>query len=405
MHDLIVIGAGIMGAPTARHAACAGADVAVIGEPEPDSPADHHGLFGAWHDVTRLAARLHAHREDSELAIRSTDAILALEADGAPQILTPAGHLFAAVPGLDDGLDARLAADRSGIDCTVLDAGDLADRYPQLRFQAGTRAVLEGAPSGYIHPRRLVNAQLTAAAEAGAHVVPATVAAVEIETGAVTAVLADGRRITGRRAVLATGAFSNSTTFLPRPLALRLKTETVLLAEIDGDHDLGTLPPIHFENDDSRVGAIYTAPPVIHPDGTVLMKFGANTRHDRLIGRDQIGPWYRSGDSDAAIPDMVAVCAEMFPTLRAVAWHTARCVITYTPHDNPIIDTLVDGRLYAAVGGNGHSAKWCDGIGGLAARLALTNAWIDDAIGPDRFRVVYDDEAGDWAGPALIGDR
>ena len=80
MIDLIVVGAGIMGSAAARHAALAGASVLIIGEPEPTSPSQHNGLFGAWHDVSRLASRLHGDPDDAELSRRAMLGIAELEA-------------------------------------------------------------------------------------------------------------------------------------------------------------------------------------------------------------------------------------------------------------------------------------------------------------------------------------
>jgi glycine/D-amino acid oxidase-like deaminating enzyme len=405
MIDLIVVGAGIMGSAAARHAALAGASVLIIGEPEPISPAQHDGLFGAWHDVSRLASRLHGDPDDAELSRRSMLGIAELEADGAEQILSPVGYLYAAAPGFDTPMRQRLAVP-SGLDVETLSAVELHQRYPSLSFGPAVSGYFEPSPSGYLNPRRLVHAQLTAAVTAGATLLRETAQGVELTATGVV-VRAGGREHVAARAVLCTGAFSNTTAFLPRPLALRLKTETVLLSELTeaSAAPYTQMPVVHYEIDSPTIASIYCVPPLTMPDGKILMKFGANSRHDVEVHTDAVANWYQSGPSDRALGVMRQACQAMFPGLEAVDSHTARCVITYTPTRNPIIDTLVEGRLFAAIGGNGHSAKWCDGIGGLAASLALHGTWVDPTIGPDRFRAQFADESQQWDLAKLVSER
>ncbi len=405
MIDLIVVGAGIMGSAAARHAALAGARVLIIGEPEPITPAQHDGLFGAWHDVSRLASRLHGDPDDAELSRRSMLGIAELEAGGAEQILSPVGYLYAAAPGFDTPMRQRLAA-RSGLAVETLSSDELQQRYTNLSFGPNVSGYYEPSPSGYLNPRRLVRAQLTAAVAAGATLCRETAQGVELTASGVV-VHAGGRDYAAARAVLCTGAFSNTTAFLPRPLALRLKTETVLLSELTETSaaQFTQMPVVHYEIDSPTIASIYCVPPITMADGKILMKFGANSRHDVEVGSDAVGSWYRSGPSDQALGDMRHACQAMFPGIEAVGSQTARCVITYTPTRNPVIDTLVEGRLFAAIGGNGHSAKWCDGIGGLTASLALHGTWDDQTIGPDRFRAQFADQPQQWDLAKLVSER
>ena len=405
MIDLIVVGAGIMGSAAARHAALAGASVLIIGEPEPTSPSQHNGLFGAWHDVSRLASRLHADPDDAELSRRAMLGIAELEVGGADQILSPVGYLYAAAPGFDTPMQQRLAAP-SGLTIETLSADELHQRYANMSFGPNVSGYFEPSPSGYLNPRRLVQAQLAAAVAAGATLRRETAQGVELTATGVV-VRAGGHDHVAARVVLCTGAFSNTTAFLPRPLALRLKTETVLLSETteSAAAQYAQMPAVHYEIDSPTIASIYCVPPITMPDGKILMKFGANSKHDVQVDTDAVADWYQSGSSDQALGDMRQACQAMFPGLEAVDSHTARCVITYTPTRNPIIDTLVEGRLFAAIGGNGHSAKWCDGIGGLAASLALHGTWVDPTIGPDRFRAQFADQPQQWSLAKLFSER
>ena len=104
MFDLAVIGTGIMGAPTVWHAQRSGAYVVAIGVPEPAIPDRHSGLFGAWHDSSRLLWRHHADPADTELTRRSLEDIKSIEAECGDTFLTEVGFLFAADPGRDEGM-------------------------------------------------------------------------------------------------------------------------------------------------------------------------------------------------------------------------------------------------------------------------------------------------------------
>lgn len=403
MFDLIVIGTGVMGAAAAHHAAKDGAKVLAIGAPEPRTPKRHHGLFGAWHDISRLNWRLHAHPDDTELTLRSIAALPSLAKVAGSPISTETGFLNLAAPGLDEGLEAASQSDQP-VSVNMLTSEDLRQHSPFLNLPADVLAYSETAPSGHIHVRRLVEAQRLAAQNLGAEVIAGTVVGVKTSHSGVAVATNDGRQYTGKRALLATGAFSNRPEFLPRPLALRKKTETVLLAELTSiaAETLSTMPTIHYQIASPTVTSIYMVPPLQHLNGKIMLKFGANTRFDRYIETPaEIEHWYRDGPSGRAIADLRSEFEPLFPGLDVVDWHTSRCVITFTPHGHPIIDTLIPGRLYAAAGGNGHSAKWSDGIGGLVASLALTNEWTD-SIDPDRFKAQYADEQHRWTGRPLV---
>lgn len=390
-----------MGAPTAWHAARGGASVVAIGVPEPEDLTQHHGLFGAWHDASRLVWRRHAHPADSEFTARAIDVIQTLEQEGAAPILTETGFLFAAAPGRDEDM---LPVPDGHPDITTLDPVALRTLFGYIAFTDDAAGYTEDPPSGYLSPRGLVRALLESAQNADAEVIPEQVSRVDVLANHVAVHTSTGRSFTAKKAVLATGAFSNTTDFLPRPVALRRKSETALMAELDLTNNpaLRDMPIFVYQLDSDLVADIYMIPPMVYPDGRTMMKFGANTRHDAYLDNPGIERWYRAGDSDSVVPDMRTAFRRLFPSVVVDDWHGVRCVISRTPHGRPYIDTLVDGRLYCAIGGNGHSAKWSGAIGGLAASLALTNEWIDRAIPAEHHRVQYADESHTWTTRDLL---
>jgi glycine/D-amino acid oxidase-like deaminating enzyme len=186
-----------------------------------------------------------------------------------------------------------------------------------------------------------------------------------------------------------------------------MKTETVLLAEI-GEHEaerLAGLPPMHYGIHDPVVADIYAAPPTTYPDGSVLLKWGANTIRDRWVERpDEIAAWYRHGDGDDIVELMRPSMEATYPGIEVTGWRTHRCVVTYTGHGHTYIDAVEPGRLYLAVGGHGRSAKCADPLGALAASLVANDAWVDP-LPADRFRAMYQGEVEDWPCRDLMADR
>ena len=402
MFDVAVIGGGIMGAPTARILSEQGFRVALIASREPEDPAHHRGPFGAHYDVSRLTWLLHSDPLETGLSLRSQRALQVLERRFGG-ILSAPGYLYAAAPGRDEG---SLEAARRNPDIDLLDAGGLARQYPLLRFPDNVVGFGEAGPSGVMNPRAVVAAEQRLAVEAGAQVIAIDAVGVEVGTE-VTVGLSDGRSVRARKAVVAAGGFSNRPGLLPRPVALRLKQETVLLAELDEAEArrLAEHPTLIYQADLSEIGDIYSTPPARYPDGRTYLKWGCNTIADRWIEKyEDIGKWYRRGNSDSQIDLIRPHVERVIPGLRASSWVTQRCVIAYTAHGKPYIDELVADRLYVAVGGNGHSAKWSFALGELAAALVTTGEW-GGALPRGPFRVRYMDEVKSWHSRELWRER
>ena len=396
----------MIGASAARHLAQAGLEVAVVASPEPVDPAGHTGPFGAHYDVTRLSRTVQPGAVEAELARRARASMASIEEFADRPVFTGPGHLFVSRPEDDEGMGEAVRNLPPGHGVEVLDGQALADRYPAMRFQAGMVGYREPGSGACLNPRALVAAQLAAAASAGAHVVARHAVGMSVDATCAVS-LDDGSQIESRRVLLATGAFTNASGLLEGPLAMRMKTEMVLLAELAaGEAErLGDLPPTHYAIDDGFVSDVYTAPPTTYPDGSVLLKWGANTITDRWVTDPaDIAAWYCSGDSNSAIPMVRPSMEATFPGLEAVGWRTQRCVVAYTGHGMPYIDALVPGKVFLAVGGNGRSAKWADPLGALAASLTEAGEWVDP-LPADRFRKLFVGEVDNWAGRELLSDR
>jgi sarcosine oxidase len=207
-----------------------------------------------------------------------------------------------------------------------------------------------------------------------------------------------------RKVLVATGAFSNGFDLCPRPLALRLKIEFVVLAEISPTEAerLHEMPPVIYLLDSPSLAEVYLLPPVSYPDGKIYLKLGANTIADRYVEiLSEICDWYRAGDSAVMLPQLQRALLEMMPNVQVSSWHTHRCVITRTAHGYPYLDTLVPDKIYVAVGGNGQAAQAADAIGQIAAELVSHDAW-QDALDPTLFQVRFADEPLAWTSRPLF---
>lgn len=381
MYDFLIIGAGLIGAAAARYLAQVSANTAVLGPAEPADVAQHEGVFGSHYDQGRITRQLDRDADWATLAQRSVARYRAIEQASGIRFYEPTGGLYVAAPGLDnrylDGMTTT--AVRLNADYDPLTGPEITQRFPFLRFPAGCTGLWEPPPAGYINPRELVKAQLTIAQSHGAALIRETaVKLIEASDGVTVHTLA-GNGYRARRVLLATGAFSNAYPLLPRPPALRIKTETVIMARLSSDEAarLQGMPTVIYPIDHSTISDIYMLPPIRYPDGHVYVKMGCNSDRDRNVsGLAAMRDWYIRGNSDALLPTLQAVLAEILPGLAAEAFTTHRCLIAYTVHGKPYIDAVTS-RIFTAIGGNGVSAKSSVALGDVAGRLVENGRWAD----------------------------
>ena len=396
----------MLGASAARHLSENGCSVAVVAPPEPLMLESHEGPFGAHYDVSRSSRTLYVDPVEYELSRRAQLANSSIEHFSEKEVFFGQGHLFVAKEDdykkffthFNDSSYSHLAK--------VFDAEGLQKEWPELNFPPNFIGLLELGCKGMLNPRALVAAQLSAATSFGGVIFSSPATAIDITKHCLVQ-LADGSHIKGKKVLISTGAWSNSSGLISRPVALKMKTEIVLLAEIDVDEAkrLAHLPAMHYDIRNSEAADIYAVPPQVYPDGKILLKWGANTLEDAwLTGSEDINSWYRHGDSDRVINSVRRSMECTYPGLEVQKWHTNRCVITYTPHGLPYIDSLIENKVYAAIGGNGRSAKWADPLGALAASLVTEEQW-KDSLPADRFKVIFEDEPTNWVGRELLKQR
>lgn len=392
MFHTVIIGKGLMGTAVTRYLAQAGMATAVIGPDEPANWQTHPGVFASHYDQGRITRRLSKDPVWSQLAINAIAQYRYLEQQSGIPFYTPSGGLYVAAPHMDNGYLAQV--ETIGRRCfqvayEALDTPELAERFPFLAFPPNCTAVYEPDPAGYINPRDLIRAQLAVAQQHGAAIIRET--AVHITPGPPFTITTDtGRTIESEKVVIAAGAFSNCHGLLARPLALRVKTETIILAELPDTEAtrLADMPTVIFQIEDPALDSIYLLPPIRYPDGRVYLKMGCNTRADQYLpDLEAMRNWMIRGNSDVILAEMKQALQTMMPSLQAASWHSKRCLITYTASGYPYVDQVADG-VFVATGGNGSAAKSSDAIGKLAADLVFHDAWVSD-IERSFFTAVY----------------
>ena len=372
MHDVAVIGMGMMGAAALRYLAEAGVDVVGVGPAEPADRTTHTGVFASHYDEGRITRVLDPGPVWGRLGARAIAAYADIEARSEVRFHYPVGCLRVSDDTSDPGCTLR-AVEAWGREHDVtfdaLDAAALGERFPFLRFGDAARGLDERGAAGYINPRALVKAQLALATAAGAPLVRAEVTGVARD--------GDGFVVTGpfdavraRRVLVATGAWGND--LLPQPVDLNPRAVGVVLAEVDAAEAarLVAMPSIiyRFPGDPALV-SIYALPPIRYPDGKIYVKIGGTLREPvRLRGRDELNAWFHGDGNPLENAATEAVLRRMIPGLDARAIRTVACTVTYTAHDRPYVDELEPG-LFVAMGGCGAAAKSSDAIGRLAADL------------------------------------
>jgi glycine/D-amino acid oxidase-like deaminating enzyme len=403
MFESIVIGKGLFGAAAARHLSARSAGVAVIGPDEPPDPSTHEGVFASHYDQGRLQRHLSRDFVWAALSHRSQAEYEGLTRKSGVSFYHPVDSLHLVAGGQDSVFLASVAetARRLGVAYTPVEGGRQLDGpLPMLRFPDEVRGYVEHYPAGYVNPRELIRAQLKVAEAQGAAVLRETVASLRDRGDRVAVVTREGNAYEARKVLLAMGAYTGAFDALPRRLATRVKSETIILARLPAREveRLRGMPSMIYEVRTPPIDTIYMLPPILYPDGAYYIKMGCNTAFDRYPSTaDEMNRWVRSGDSDGAKGAMAALMRDVIPGLDATSFGTKRCLVSYTADVWPYIDR-VDDRVFVATGGNGMGAKSSDAVGKIAADLVLHGAWADE-LDPRHFRAIFEgDEAApdDW---------
>lgn len=384
--EVLVVGAGPIGAATARWLAEAGHRVIVVG---PGEPAGHRDLDGPWsghYDQGRIAA-IDAMYVPSVLGTRAMRRFAGLaEASGIPFAgsmpllttfpadLAPAADDSAASWRNRDALLANVA--EFGGTAEVLDADALTDRFPALRVPGDQVAVLQ-PDALLVDPRLLTAVELLLAERGGATRVDDEVTALVRDGSRWRATLRSGEPVGADRVVVAVGAHTNASGLLapyaPGPLATTVMGCTIVLLEVEGPEAAG-FPGYMFSS--PHYGGGLVTPPRQYPDGRWYLKCAGGELVDHpLTTTEEITAWVRSGGSASEAEWFRSHVAEVLPGVTVSRAVTKPCLPSFNASGLPYVDRVVDGLVLATEGERG--VMMADEIGRLAAGLAGEDRWVD----------------------------
>ncbi len=370
--DIAVIGRGMIGSAAARHLAQAGRSVALVGTGESADYNNSDVPFASHYDEGRITRVSAANPVWAELASRSIRRYTDIAASSGINFHTPTGLVQASLDA-DASIESALSR---GAQARIVDH-DWVRETTSIVMPSGPRVRLfyEDPPAGVISPRRLVAAQTSLAAHAGAVLIDA--AATRINRGrAGFEISTAASDIEADQLIIATGAYGAS--LLGIELAIERRLRTVVVVELE---DVAPLPCLILERPEQvAFERLYWTPPVPYPDGRVMLKVGGSaTALEVADDVADIESWFRSGGSTTEAAALLHSLGDLLPDAHIVSSDHKPCVMTYTPNELPFVGQVDDG-IVVALGGNGSAAKSSDEIGRLATTLLSNGGWVDEDI-------------------------
>lgn len=374
--DIIIIGKGLVGSAAAKYLSSVTDNIAIIG---PDEPEDYKDaiVYASHYDQARVQRLIGKDEVWTRLNTDSAKQYPEIEAASGIAFHQAVGCLYVNPYGTDDYLKhAKAIGDMFELSFTKFDNGTaLNNQFNDFDFPESSEGLLETAPAGLINPRLLIKAQLKIAKHQGVQIFNDTITDLTFKEGLFTAIAADGKSISAKKVLLATGSFLNFNNLITPKLSLKTKSEIILLAKMEEKdaQKLAQLPSLLYEIDENNTEGIYLVQPLLYPDGNYYLKMGCNIPEDLYFDNlQQVQHWFLNADTSIFETRLKNVLLQIIPHLNATDYHTKKCIISRTEHGRPYIGESMQQGLYIAGGCNGYSAMCSDAIGHAAAQIILT---------------------------------
>ena len=354
--DIVIIGAGVMGAAAACEVARSGAQVALIDQarlPNPRAASTDHSKVFRFAYPDALYARL---------AVEALAGWQAIEQEMGVRLLTPTGLLLMgkAESRLETETAAALAA--LGLEADLMTSDEAAARFPQFNPAAFAHAVFD--PSGAItHAERAVKTMIALARRRGVTVIEsARVIRIESAAGAKVRIITEaGDALECRRALIASGPWTRR---LVQALADHLVTtrQEIVYFEPRADHEA------------FAVGRL----PIFIDFGSGFYGFPIHHANSMKLGNHHRGLAVEMNEEPTVGGEFIARCREFFaefipPLADAEVRETRLCVYNNTPDEDFIIDWHAEvENVLLATGFSGHGFKFGPVIGRISAELLLS---------------------------------
>jgi sarcosine oxidase len=381
-YDHIVIGAGIVGAATARALAEAGSSMLLV------EAFERGHDRGSSHGSSRIFRHGYPDRDYVELTLRARDGWRELESVSGESILELTGAIDHGDPDTVAAIEAALA--ETGLPTERLSAEDATERWPGLHFETD---VLFAPSGGRLRADVAIEAMLTAAARAGTELrFGAPVEQIEV-TDAGVAVTVAGERVKARGLVVAAGSWT------PALIGDWLAAQGSPLPAVRVTEEQPAHFPEHPDAGPPRAdGSRYDWPSFVHyrepgADGVASPSvYGLLTPGEGVkVGLHGTGPAVDPSNRDrtidpARLAELTAYVAEWVPGVDATAPSPISCLYDNTETEDFVLDRV--GPVTVATGFSGHGFKFGPVLGDLLAALALNGT-----PAPERFRLA----SGRWS--------
>ncbi|MCU0647477.1 MAG: N-methyl-L-tryptophan oxidase [Gemmatimonadaceae bacterium] len=354
-HEVIVAGLGAMGSCALHHLARRGHRVMGV-----DRFAPPHAM-GSSHGKSRIIRE--AYFEDPRyvpLVQRAYECWAALEAESGVRLFRQTGGLMLGPPDGTLVRGARLSADLHGLPHELLDAREVARRFPAFRPEADWVGVWEPR-AGMLHPERAIESALTMARAHGAEVrTHETVLGWDAIPGGVEVTTTSGRH-RAAALIVSVGAW---TAPLLADLALPLVVQRNVLhwfaPAAHAEHFTPEALPI-FINEIEPGHSWYGFPDT--GDGVKLARhhYGAATTAD--LAERTVAP--------NEVAEMRTVVARYMPDANGTHRESAACLYTNAPDEHFLIGRHPrQANVIVASPCSGHGFKFASAIGEILGDLA-----------------------------------
>jgi monomeric sarcosine oxidase len=338
--EVVVLGAGVMGAATAWCLARRGREVALIER----FRIGHYQ--GSSHGPTRIFRYSYADPLYVHMARRVLPMWRELEDEAGQSLLDLCG-------GIDIGPRAALeplahALSECGAQVDWVDR--VADRFPGVRTDG---PALFSPHTGAIAAAASVRAMVRLAAARNVRIVEETPARIERADDNGVMLEVGGERLSARRCVLAAGAWTGelATSHVPW-IPLRVTREQIVYVEQHADFQVVV--------DRSTPCFRYAIP----------QRFGApGARASQHGGGPDVLPDEPRRDDPATVSRVIDFIAESIPAAGTEPTALETCLYTNTPDSDFVLDRV--GPLVVASPCSGHGFKFAPLVGEICARLAL----------------------------------
>jgi sarcosine oxidase len=372
MADILVVGLGAVGSAALYQAAKLRASVIGIDRFAP--PHDR----GSSHGDTRITRQaIGEGRDFVPLVLRSNQIWREIEAATGRNLFVPNGCLVMAsanTPGNHHGStsfvqDTIETAHEFGIAHDVLDAGEIAHRFPQFRLRGDEVGYFEPA-GGFLRPETCIEAQLNLARNFGARTFGNEIVldirqtqdgSVEVQT--------DTRKYSAGKVIVTAGSWIAKLLGDDYARYFKVYRQTLswfALARNPDRYSPKRFPVFIWITGNRPRDMMYGFPAVDGANGGIKI---ATEQYEATVDPDDV-PRNAAGSEIATL--YAEYIAPRFPDVSGECLRTTTCLYTVTPDAKFIVDRFRDcGAVIFASACSGHGFKHSAALGEALAREAL----------------------------------